>query len=78
MILCSCNVISDRDVRQALAGEACRPSVGALFRSLDREAKCGRCAKSVAAAIEGNMAAAPSCDAGEACSSCAAGNSLAA
>ncbi len=46
MILCSCNVVSDRDIRQHLDG-CRRPSVGALFRQMGCEAKCGRCTRNI-------------------------------
>lgn len=79
MILCSCNVLSDRDICAALAGEACRPSVGALFRGLGLEPKCGRCAKNVAAAINGVLgSAAASCDEQDSCAACVAGERTAA
>jgi len=72
MILCSCNVLSDRDIRAALAGETCRPSVGALFRGLGLEPKCGRCAKNVAAAIDGALGAgAAPCEGPDGCAACA-------
>ncbi|MFY9655436.1 MAG: (2Fe-2S)-binding protein [Methylocystis sp.] len=53
MILCSCNVLSDREIHAALASGG-RPSVGGVFRSLGCEAKCGRCVRSIAAAIDGS------------------------
>jgi len=68
MILCSCNVLSDREIQAALAS-AGRPSVGKLFRSLGCEAKCGRCARSIAAAIEGCGGGSEAC-AGDGCESC--------
>jgi len=67
MILCSCNVLSDREIQAALASGG-RPSVGKLLRSLGCEAKCGRCARSIAAAIEGGGAEA--CGGGDSCESC--------
>ncbi len=70
MILCSCNVLSDREIQAALASGG-RPSVGGLFRSLGCEAKCGRCARSIAAAIEGSGNGADACG-GDACQSCGA------
>src|SRR5271165_3942020 len=60
MILCSCNVLSDREIQSALSSGG-RPSVGGLFRSLGCEAKCGRCARSIAAAIENCGGGAESC-----------------
>jgi bacterioferritin-associated ferredoxin len=52
MILCSCNVVSDRDLGAAVGDCAARPSVGAVFRKMGCEAKCGRCARSMAAAVD--------------------------
>ncbi|MBM3640682.1 MAG: (2Fe-2S)-binding protein, partial [Alphaproteobacteria bacterium] len=43
MIVCSCNVLSDRDVRDTLGPRSDRPSVAAVFRHMGCEAKCGRC-----------------------------------
>ncbi len=68
MILCSCNVLSDREIQAALASGG-RPSVGGLFRSLGCEAKCGRCARNIAAAIEGCSGGEEACG-GDACGSC--------
>ena len=68
MILCSCNVISDREVHAALASGG-RSSVGGVFRSLGCEAKCGRCVRSIAAAIDGGSAGTDSCAGGEGCES---------
>ncbi len=52
MILCSCNALSDRDVRKTLESCPCRPSVGALFRKLGCEAKCGRCTRNIVAVLD--------------------------
>jgi bacterioferritin-associated ferredoxin len=53
MILCSCNVISDRDVR------ACVKPCGAsadkardVFRSLGCAPKCGRCVRNIQSIFE--------------------------
>jgi bacterioferritin-associated ferredoxin len=59
MIVCSCNVVSDRDIRERLGGGA-RPSVGALFR----QAKCGRCARSIVAVVDEHHAATSECGGG--------------
>jgi bacterioferritin-associated ferredoxin len=60
MILCSCNVISDRDVR------ACVKPCGAsaerardVFRCLGRAPKCGRCVRNIQALFDRETAAAP-------------------
>jgi len=53
MILCSCNVISDRDVHSAskpCGAPAERPSE--VFRCLGRAPKCGKCVHGIRAALE--------------------------
>jgi bacterioferritin-associated ferredoxin len=47
MIVCSCNVFSDRDVESAVAGAAQRPRVSQVYASLSCSAKCGRCTHTV-------------------------------
>ena len=72
MILCSCNVLSERDVRKGLAGCACRPSVGALFRKMGCEAKCGRCTRNIVAAVDRHQAAGlKPCEGDDAYAACA-------
>jgi bacterioferritin-associated ferredoxin len=46
MIICSCNVLSDHEVRIAADGNPLR-TVGGLFRYLGCTAQCGRCAQSI-------------------------------
>lgn len=52
MIVCSCNVLSDRDVRETVGSRPDRPSVGSVFRSMGCEAKCGRCVRSIVAIVD--------------------------
>jgi len=52
MILCSCNVLSDRDIRERLGETPGQRSVGALFRQLGCEPKCGRCMRNIVAILE--------------------------
>jgi bacterioferritin-associated ferredoxin len=47
MIVCSCNVLSDRDVRATIADSARRPRMSQVYASLGCSAKCGRCAPAV-------------------------------
>jgi len=42
----------------------CRPSVGALFRQLGCEAKCGRCARNIVAVVDEHHAAMSECGGG--------------
>jgi len=48
MIVCSCNVISDKDIRSAVTAAATRPrTAGQVYGCLGCSAQCGRCARSV-------------------------------
>jgi bacterioferritin-associated ferredoxin len=47
MIICSCNVLSDHEVRIALADSKPVRTVGRLFLYLGCFAQCGRCAQSI-------------------------------
>jgi bacterioferritin-associated ferredoxin len=46
MIVCSCNVLSDQDVRAAAEAERTR-STSRLYGCLGCSAQCGRCARTV-------------------------------
>jgi bacterioferritin-associated ferredoxin len=52
MIVCSCNVLTDRDVRACVSKRPDRPSVGAVFRHMGCEAQCGRCARNISALLD--------------------------
>ena len=52
MIVCSCNVLTDRDVRNCVSKRQDRPSVGAVFRHMGCEAQCGRCARNISALLD--------------------------
>jgi bacterioferritin-associated ferredoxin len=48
MIVCSCNVITDHDVRGTLSGAKVPPrSTGDVYRCLGCSAQCGRCARTI-------------------------------
>jgi bacterioferritin-associated ferredoxin len=64
-------VVSDRDIREHL-GRGGRPSVGALFRQLGCEAKCGRCTRNILAVVDQHHAAVNECAGGGACEDCRA------
>jgi bacterioferritin-associated ferredoxin len=64
MIVCSCNVFSDTDVRTALANAPGRPCMSGVYASLGCAARCGRCAKTIKALMDD---AAGSADRGETC-----------
>jgi bacterioferritin-associated ferredoxin len=46
MIVCSCNVISDHEVRSA-ANTAARRSTSHVYGCLGCSAQCGRCARTI-------------------------------
>ncbi|MFZ4600219.1 MAG: (2Fe-2S)-binding protein [Methylocystaceae bacterium] len=78
MIVCSCNVLSDRDVRETISGRSDRPSVGAVFRHMGCEPKCGRCTRNIAALVDQHAGGAiDECMTGGDCDSCR-GDTLAA
>jgi bacterioferritin-associated ferredoxin len=64
MIVCSCNVLSDGDVRTAVRADARIRSTGQVYGCLGCSAQCGRCARTIRRimdeALEG--AAAPACN----------------
>jgi bacterioferritin-associated ferredoxin len=44
MIVCSCNVFSDHQVRSVIAKDARRPRMSDVYAGLGCSAQCGRCA----------------------------------
>lgn len=48
MIVCSCNVLSDRQIRSAVTEtQAPVRTVGQVYRCLGCSAQCGRCARTI-------------------------------
>ena len=48
MIVCSCNVFSDHDVRATLSvGEDAPRTTGQVYHCLGCSAQCGRCARTI-------------------------------
>jgi bacterioferritin-associated ferredoxin len=47
MIVCSCNVFSDHQVRSVVAKETRRPRVSEVYASIGCSAQCGRCAHTI-------------------------------
>jgi len=78
MIICSCNCLSETDVRTAChTGHAPR-TPGQVYRCLGCSPQCGRCARTIKSIIE--QAAAPPCPLaeGEFCAGREAANAVAA
>ncbi|KAA0076883.1 (2Fe-2S)-binding protein [Tardiphaga sp. P9-11] len=47
MIVCSCNVFSDHDIRNAVAGECPPRTPGQVYGCLGCSAQCGRCVRTI-------------------------------
>jgi bacterioferritin-associated ferredoxin len=52
MIICSCNVFSDHEVRSAVANAARRPRMSQFYAGLGCSAQCGRCARTIKQIID--------------------------
>jgi bacterioferritin-associated ferredoxin len=58
MIVCSCNVLSDHDVRATLAaGEGAPRTTGQVYHCLGCSAQCGRCARTIRRIMDEALAA---------------------
>jgi bacterioferritin-associated ferredoxin len=59
MIVCSCNVFTDQDVRATLAGDQAAPrSAGEVYGCLGCSAQCGRCLRTIRRIMDEALAAA--------------------
>lgn len=59
MIVCSCNVFSDHDVRGTLStGEGCPRTACDVYHCLGCSAQCGRCARTIRRIMNEALAAA--------------------
>ena len=47
MIICSCNVLSDRDVRGAIVAAGAPCTAAQVHRCLGCNLECGRCARTI-------------------------------
>lgn len=73
MIVCSCNVLTDTQVRAAFADGGAR-SPGSVYKCLGCRAQCGRCAPTIRKLIETEVAA-TAC--AHACQGCPVGDAVA-
>ena len=64
MIVCSCNVLSDHDVRAAIDAEQTPRSTGQVYGCLGCSPQCGRCARTIRRIMDDAVAAARGCCAG--------------
>jgi bacterioferritin-associated ferredoxin len=67
MIVCSCNVLSDQDVRTAATAEARPRSTGQVYGCLGCSAQCGRCARTIRKIMDEALTGAGGCPVGCAC-----------
>jgi len=59
MIVCSCNVFTDHDVRATLADDQAAPrSAGEVYGCLGCSAQCGRCLRTIRRIMDEALAAA--------------------
>jgi bacterioferritin-associated ferredoxin len=52
VVVCSCNVFSDHEVRSAVKAIAHRPRMSQLYACLGCRAQCGRCARTIKRIID--------------------------
>jgi bacterioferritin-associated ferredoxin len=64
MIVCSCNVLSDHDVRAAIGAEQTPRTTGQVYGCLGCSPQCGRCARTIRRIMDDAVAAAHGCCAG--------------
>ncbi|MBV8287538.1 MAG: (2Fe-2S)-binding protein [Hyphomicrobiales bacterium] len=64
MIVCSCNVLSDHDVRAAIGAEQTPRTTGQVYGCLGCSPQCGRCARTIRRIMDDAVAAAGGCCAG--------------
>jgi bacterioferritin-associated ferredoxin len=58
MIVCSCNVLSDKDIRTAVQTEGNLRSAGQVYGCLGCSAQCGRCARTIRSIMDEALAGA--------------------
>ena len=69
MIICSCNVLTDHDVRSAVKTTTSAKSARAVYGCLGCSAQCGRCARTIRKIMKDALSQA--CGESCACSRCA-------
>jgi bacterioferritin-associated ferredoxin len=62
MIVCSCNVFSDHDVRIALTAERTPTTASQVYGCLGCSAQCGRCASTIRRILDEAIAGAAGAD----------------
>ena len=72
MIVCSCNVLTDHDVRTAVTAEARPRSTGQVYGCLGCSAQCGRCARTIKRIMDEALSSAAGKTCGDGCNCCPA------
>jgi bacterioferritin-associated ferredoxin len=72
MIVCSCNVLSDKDVRTACRAEERPRTTGQVYGCLGCSAQCGRCARTIRKIMDEALDGAAEACSNTACSGCPA------
>lgn len=73
MIVCSCNVLSDKQIGAAIGDpEACPRTPGQVYRCLGCSPQCGRCARTIKAMLADIRGLEPRLDEAAACGACPA------
>ena len=57
LIICSCNVLSDSQVKSTIASTKSCARIKHVYASLCCTAKCGRCARTIQAILEADIVA---------------------
>ena len=52
MIICSCNVLTDAQVKSAVSGGVPRPRISSIYASLGCAAKCGCCTYTIKSILD--------------------------
>ena len=72
MIVCSCNVLSDKEIGAAIGDSAASPQTpGQVYRCLGCSPQCGRCARTIKAMLA-DIRGLEGAAAGSACGACPA------
>jgi bacterioferritin-associated ferredoxin len=62
MIVCSCNVLTDHDVRSAVVAPGAPRTAGQVYGCLGCSAQCGRCARTIRRIMDEALAGAAGCE----------------
>ena len=65
MIVCSCNVLTDHDVRTAVSAAGSPRTAGQVYGCLGCSAQCGRCVRTIRRIMDEALAGCACCPAGQ-------------